>query len=135
MKAYLIFATPRSGSYLLCEHLTATGRAGHPDEYLSRRWRTHAADRGIDPLADVHGYLRLVVDDFAGANSVFGLKLMWQHFVDLSDGLRIDKLRVLETPEGQNPYLLEVDLNIGGSGRSKSISASFAALEIEDIED
>lgn len=55
--------------------------------------------------------------------------------VDLSDGLRIDKLRVLETPEGQNPYLLEVDLNIGGSGRSKSISASFVALEIEDIED
>jgi hypothetical protein len=55
--------------------------------------------------------------------------------VDLSDGLRISKFRVLETPDGQNPYLLEIDLNIGGSGRSKSISASFAALEIEDIDD
>ena len=55
--------------------------------------------------------------------------------VDLSDGLRISELRVLETPAAQNPYLLEVDLNIGGAGRTKSISASFAVLEIEDLED
>jgi len=103
VKAYLIFATPRSGSYLLCEHLTATGRAGRPDEYLSRRWRAHAAGRGIDPLADVHGYLRMVVDDFAGANSVFGLKLMWQHFVDLSDGLRAGR-----PPGGDDADLVDV---------------------------
>jgi len=55
--------------------------------------------------------------------------------VDLSDGLRISELRVVETPAGQNPYLLEIDLNIGGAGRTKSISASFAALEIEDLDE
>ncbi|HVJ40749.1 MAG TPA: hypothetical protein VM639_04600 [Dongiaceae bacterium] len=55
--------------------------------------------------------------------------------VDLSDGLRIGELRVLEIADGPNPYLLEIDLNIGGSGRSKSISASFAALGIEDLDD
>jgi hypothetical protein len=53
---------------------------------------------------------------------------------DVSDGLRIGALRVLETPDGQMPYRLEVDLDIGGAGRSNSISAGFSALEIEDVE-
>jgi hypothetical protein len=56
--------------------------------------------------------------------------------VDASDGLRIGELRVIENVTAQNPFTLEVDLNIGGvSGRAKSISASFSSLEIEDIDD
>lgn len=56
--------------------------------------------------------------------------------VDASDGLRIGELRVIENVTAQNPFTLEVDLNIGGvSGRTNSITASFASLEIEDIED
>lgn len=55
--------------------------------------------------------------------------------VDASDGLRIGELRVSENPAAQNPFTLEIDLNIGGAGKKKSISASFAALEIEDVED
>jgi LPS sulfotransferase NodH len=31
---YLVCATPRSGSTLLCESLKATGRAGRPEEYF-----------------------------------------------------------------------------------------------------
>lgn len=54
---------------------------------------------------------------------------------DLSDGLRIGALRVLETPDGQTPYRLEIDLDIGGAGRSNSISAGFSALEIEELDD
>ncbi|HWU00614.1 MAG TPA: hypothetical protein VN229_23450 [Terriglobales bacterium] len=54
---------------------------------------------------------------------------------DLSDGLRIGALRILETPDGQSPYRLEVDLDIGGAGRPTSISASFSALEIEELDD
>src|SRR5687767_6906049 len=33
-KAYLVCATPRSGSTLLCEALKATGVAGRPGEYF-----------------------------------------------------------------------------------------------------
>jgi hypothetical protein len=56
--------------------------------------------------------------------------------VDASDGLRIGELRVIENVTAQNPFTLEVDLNIGGvSGRGKSISASFSSLEIEDVDD
>ena len=56
--------------------------------------------------------------------------------VDLTDGLRISELRVIETPDGQNPFALEVDLNIGGGvGKKKSITASFAALEIGDLDE
>lgn len=90
MPAYLLFATPRSGSHLLCEHLAATGRAGCPDEYLSRRWRACAAQNGIEPLTSPTAYLRLVVDHFSTANATFGLKVMWQHFADLSEGLRAE---------------------------------------------
>jgi hypothetical protein len=56
--------------------------------------------------------------------------------VDMSDGLRIAELRVVENAGAQNPFTLEIDLNIGGvSGKGKSISAGFAALEIEDVTD
>jgi len=34
--SYLICATPRSGSFLLCETLKDTGLAGNPEEYF---WR------------------------------------------------------------------------------------------------
>lgn len=54
---------------------------------------------------------------------------------DLSDGLRIGALRIIETPDATLPYRLEVDLDIGGAGRPNSISASFSALEIEDLDD
>lgn len=54
---------------------------------------------------------------------------------DVSDGLRIGAVRVLETPDGQYPYRLEVDLDIGGAGRSNSISAGFSALEIDDLDE
>src|SRR5207249_762689 len=37
-KSYLICATPRSGSYLLCELLALTGVAGKPTEYLSQSY-------------------------------------------------------------------------------------------------
>lgn len=56
--------------------------------------------------------------------------------VDASDGLRIAELRVIENAAAQNPFTLEIDLNIGGvSGKARHISASFAGLEVEDIDD
>jgi hypothetical protein len=55
--------------------------------------------------------------------------------IDASDGLRIAELRITEGTDPQNPFLLDIDLNIGGKGKNRHISAQFAALEIEDIDD
>jgi trehalose 2-sulfotransferase len=41
-RSYLVCATPRSGSTLLCEALAATGVAGHPEEYFEARRATGA---------------------------------------------------------------------------------------------
>src|SRR4051795_11891381 len=51
---YLVCATPRSGSTLLCESLAATGVAGHPDEFFEslrttgRRRQPHEYFGGVD---------------------------------------------------------------------------------------
>ena len=37
---YVVCATPRSGSTLLCELLAGTGVAGQPEEYFEHLWRT-----------------------------------------------------------------------------------------------
>jgi len=42
--AYIVCATPRSGSTLLCQLLDSTGVAGHPEEYFEAR-----ADTGLPP--------------------------------------------------------------------------------------
>jgi len=65
---YLICAMPRSGSNLLCEVLSSLGFAGTPEEHL---WNPPHAEP--EPLA-----VRWprVLQAGAGANGVFGLKLM-----------------------------------------------------------
>lgn len=73
--SYLIFATPRSGSYLLCDALVHTNLAGRPTEYfgktltndLSQRWR-------ISNYAD---YLEGVFRLGTTPNGVFGAKICW----------------------------------------------------------
>ncbi|MDQ2742055.1 MAG: Stf0 sulfotransferase family protein [Chloroflexota bacterium] len=65
---YIICATPRSGSNLLCEVLSSLGFAGTPEEHL---WDPPGAES--EPLA-----IRWprVLQAGAGTNGVFGLKLM-----------------------------------------------------------
>jgi trehalose 2-sulfotransferase len=79
---YLVCATPRSGSTLLCEALRHTGLAGKPDEYFgpmhverwNKEWRTQSAGE----------YLERVRRQGCGANGVWGAKIMrlyWRNFV------------------------------------------------------
>lgn len=110
--AYLICATPRSGSTLLCEALKATGRAGRPEEYFEAVPATgiprapedylagledaeaHRLLDGARPRApaysDVRGlrsyeqHLARVREWGTTPNGVFGAKLMWAHLVDLT---------------------------------------------------
>jgi LPS sulfotransferase NodH len=117
-RSYLICATPRSGSTLLCEALKGTGLAGVPEEYFEalrhsgrpRRPQEYfigAHDRtilrhlgehtsmdgrpGRSPLWDRHDYepfLRWAIGQGTTPNGVFGAKLMWGYFGDFVSLLR-----------------------------------------------
>src|SRR4051812_40994185 len=112
--SYLVCATPRSGSTLLCRALAQTGVAGIPEEYFEARSDTgrpapprdyFTGAEGIDldallgteqPLPAAPAYSSLDgVDDYADhvaaalergttANGVFGAKVMWGHLSDFS---------------------------------------------------
>ncbi|MCP5099653.1 MAG: hypothetical protein GY943_29215 [Chloroflexi bacterium] len=81
VKTYMICATPRSGSTLLCEALRNTGLAGNPDEYFgpmhvsrwSQMWQTRSET----------DYLEKMITTGQGDNGVLGMKVMrlyWQNF-------------------------------------------------------
>jgi LPS sulfotransferase NodH len=109
--SYLVCATPRSGSTLLCELLKDTGVAGRPEEYYEARAATglppHPGDflRGAPPtgagirsdptpprapehssLIGLHSYRDHLDRSFelgTTPNGVFGAKLMWGNLPDL----------------------------------------------------
>jgi LPS sulfotransferase NodH len=108
-RAYIVCATPRSGSTLLCQLLEDTGVAGHPAEHVEH---VRAAGRPLEPreyFAGIRdrGVLALLPpsaprrQDGAGAaerlagmlragtgrNGVFGTKLMWGYTSDLQEQL------------------------------------------------
>ena len=116
--SYLVCATPRSGSTLLCDLLDQTGVAGHPEEYFEallhsglprrpheyfdpRPARQHrgAARLPRDARARVGaqravagGDLRPLpgvgLDQGTTSNGVFGAKLMWGYLGDFATLLR-----------------------------------------------
>lgn len=115
---YLICATPRSGSTLLCEALTNTGMAGYPKEYfealkataLPRRPKeyfttlsnpdvTHllgdysrldhaSASQTVRAMSTYAHYLAHVLEEGTTSNGVFGAKVMWGYFGDFLGNLR-----------------------------------------------
>lgn len=110
--SYLVCATPRSGSTLLCETLKATGRAGRPEEYFEAVPSTgiprapedylaglddadahrlvHGARPRVPAYSDLRGiqryeeHLSRVREWGTTPNGVFGAKVMWAHLVDLA---------------------------------------------------
>lgn len=96
--SYLICATQRSGSNLLCHALSDTGVAGHPEEYFLTGppeafppgWKFW--EEG--PLAVKHGvrtraeYLDLVCRVGSTPNGVFGAKLMFNNVEHVLDKFR-----------------------------------------------
>lgn len=109
--SYLICATPRSGSTLLCELLKDTGVAGRPEEYFEARSDTGLPPHPGDYLGDIPKTGAGIRDDVTppkapphssleglpdyrlhlersfrlgtGDNGVFGAKLMWHHLPEL----------------------------------------------------
>lgn len=116
--SYLICATPRSGSTLLCEALTNTGVAGYPKEYFEALKTTGLPMRPKDYFTtlnnptftelledfsqnhhasaistlvkqlDYADYLAHVLQDGTTANGVFGAKVMWGYLGDFISNLR-----------------------------------------------
>jgi LPS sulfotransferase NodH len=118
MLSYLVCATPRSGSTLLCHELDRTGLAGHPQEYFEALRRSGLPRRPheyFDPerhpniverlafremLEDAprpnplwhpdtyDQYLEWALAEGTTANGVFGAKLMWGYLGDFAELLR-----------------------------------------------
>ncbi|HEV2924275.1 MAG TPA: Stf0 family sulfotransferase [Solirubrobacteraceae bacterium] len=118
MLSYLVCATPRSGSTLLCQALDETGVAGHPEEYFEALRQSGLPRRPheyFDPdrhsniverlafreMPDGTGrpnplwqpdtydrYLAWSLQEGTTANGVFGAKLMWGYLGDFAHLLR-----------------------------------------------
>lgn len=91
MTGYVICATPRSGSTLLCNLLRASGVAGDPQSWFraadrqdhARAWGILRGDGGFDP-AD---YLAAALRAGRGGGPVFALRLMQDSLEGLVDSL------------------------------------------------
>ena len=92
--AYLICATPRTGSTLLCGLLTSSGVAGRPASYFNRRglhdyavaWRiARPRDGRIDDT-----YLRAALAAGRTPNGVFGARIMAESLPELIGDLAAD---------------------------------------------
>jgi len=112
--AYLVCATQRSGSTLLCELLKGTDVAGVPDEYfeelratgMPRQPRQYFETSSLSGIADglppidpgrpeqpgdFEGWFAYVVKRGTTPNGVFGAKMMWNYFDDF-------RTRIAELP-------------------------------------
>ena len=117
-RSYLVCATPRSGSTLVCHALSETGVSGRPEEYFEalrhsgrprrpeeyflgvedQSIRDHLGERsvGSDPQprsplwsrAAYDRYLEWAFETGTTDNGVFGAKLMWGYFGEFVSLLR-----------------------------------------------
>jgi LPS sulfotransferase NodH len=117
-RSYLVCATPRSGSTLVCQALKDTGVAGRPEEYFEalrhsgrpRRPEEYfdgVQDRSILDQLDERGigdeprprsplwsraaydrYLEWAIETGTTPNGIFGAKVMWGYFGDFASLLR-----------------------------------------------
>jgi LPS sulfotransferase NodH len=135
--SYLVCATPRSGSTLLCEALRKTGVAGNPLEFFEALPQTGVPRRPIDylaglddadalaliegapppeapPYSDLRGcadyaeHLEKVRAAGTTANGVFGAKIMWAHLVDLGRHLGSGDLGALVDDRFDRPRFVWV---------------------------
>lgn len=95
-QSYIICATPRSGTTLLCDLLADTGVAGRPDSFFrlqSMRWLAQSLDVSVaewtEEYAFDQAFLTAVLQAGAGGTPVFGMRLMWEQVDNLSTRLGV----------------------------------------------
>ncbi|MEM7222398.1 MAG: Stf0 family sulfotransferase [Pseudomonadota bacterium] len=93
-QSYIVCATPRSGSTLLCDLLTDTGMAGVPNSFFRRESFAEWAEYfGVSVVAwddehvFDHAYLAAAIREGIGETQMFGMRLMWESLGDLSKRL------------------------------------------------
>ncbi len=107
-KCYLVCATHRSGSNLLCQVLWHTNLCGRPQEFFSpTRMAKITEEHGLDvnPDADFSEYLRLLMEKRSTENGVFGGKIMWAHVEGVVGRLGGTKAEAAELLAGVFPNL------------------------------
>ena len=89
--SYIICATPRCGSTLLCDLLHDTGVAGNPHSFFRREDFAEWAEEFNVPVAEWpdhqafdQSYLEAAVKYGTGTTQLFGMRLMWESLGDLS---------------------------------------------------
>ena len=132
---YIVCATPRSGSTLLCRALTATGVAGYPEEYFEARAATGRPPAPRDYFADAAGvdldellggdqplppapeysslagiksydeHVSRTLERGSTPNGVFGAKIMWGHLDDLAQLAGDRPPKVFDRLFGQPRYV------------------------------
>lgn len=87
--AYIICSTPRSGSTLLCDLLTATGVAGRPQSYFRSQdashwaglWNVNGRNSATSPEFN-RAYLTAMAKAGTAGTGMFGLRLMWPSVIE-----------------------------------------------------
>lgn len=99
--SYIIASTMRTGSYLLCEGLEATGHAGHPREiFCPERRGMYAGEWQLPADVAFDDFLRAARANGTTPNGVFGAKIHRHHLEPLAHeagtaGEPSDALRLL----------------------------------------
>lgn len=88
--SYIVCATHRSGSSLVCQALWHSGIGGYPQEFFSPTQAPKIAreyDLGVDPAADFPAYVSRLLETRHSPNGVFGAKIMWRHLDPMAESL------------------------------------------------
>jgi trehalose 2-sulfotransferase len=82
--SYIVAATPRTGSSLLCEGLVASHVAGNPQEPFApdfeARWR---AETGVS-MGESYGVFVEAAKRYGTRGDVYGVKIQWMHVATLA---------------------------------------------------
>jgi LPS sulfotransferase NodH len=81
--AYVICTSPRSGSTLLCQGLSKTGRAGMPEEFFDHREQVTAHWMKRFGIRERSDFANKIVEATSTPNGVFGTKLHWTTHADV----------------------------------------------------
>lgn len=81
---YVIASTNRTGSYLLCEGLSATDVAGHPTEALTPEYRYELCQRLYGTQVDFSVSIKTMIRHGMTSNGVFGVKVHWDQVEEVA---------------------------------------------------